>query len=423
MATGQTAAVLHVDLDAFYASVEQLRRPELAGRPIAVGGGVVLAASYEARAYGVRAAMPVARARKLCPNLIVVDGSYGDYADLSEEVFEICRRFTPLVEQISIDEAFLDVSGAWRLFGAAPQIAVRLRREVQQRTGLVVSIGVARTKFLAKIGSRVAKPDGLVVVHPDQELSFLHGLPVSHIWGVGPVTEQKLTEMGIRTIAELAHNDGGSLRNRLGRAAGSHLHALAWNLDPRPVVTRRTARSVGAQSAFGGHRRDAEFNRRVLARLADRVGSRLRKKGRAGKTIGVRVRFSDQEAVTRASTLAAPVSSTDAIFQVAEHLVDRAVDTAAAGRALSLLGVRVSGLSVDPHVQLELPLEDSDRTAILRSGSVAAQSRDRLDRAVDSLRGRFGKEVLGPASIMLDGRAVVPDEIGDLAIPVDERRD
>ena len=313
------ASMLHADLDAFYASVEQLRRPELRGKPIAVGGGVVLAASYEARAFGVRSAMPLGKARRLCPNLIVVHGSYGEYAELSDQVFDICRRYTPLVEQISIDEAFLDVAGARRLFGAADDIAPRLRADVKRETGLIVSVGAARTKFLAKIASRVAKPDGLVIVPPDDELDFLHALPVGLIWGVGPVTKRRLAELGVATVAELAAVGERALRARLGNAAGRHLHALAWNRDPRPVVTRRSARSVGAQSAFGRDRHDSELRRRVLARLADRVGSRLRKKGRAGRTIGVRVRFADLQAVTRATTLAAPVSSTEAIFQVAEQ--------------------------------------------------------------------------------------------------------
>ena len=422
MVSAGEAAILHVDLDAFYASVEQLRRPELRGQPIAVGGGVVLAASYEARDFGVRAAMPLGKARKLCPRLIVVEGSYGDYVELSDRVFEICRRFTPLVEQISIDEAFLDVAGAGRLFGPPDGIAVRLRHGVLAETGLVVSVGIARTKFLAKVASRVAKPDGLVSVQPDRELTFLHALPVSLIWGVGPVTERKLAEMGIHTIAELARSDERALARRLGSGAGRQLHALAWNRDPRPVVTRRSARSVGAQSAFGGDRRDPEFHRRVLARLSHRVGSRLRKKGRAGRTIGVRVRFSDLQAVTRATTLAAPISSTEAIFDIADHLTSQAVAAAADGRGLTLLGVRVSGLSVDAHVQLELPLP-GPWSSVTRAGSTASLARDRLDRAVDSVRSKFGKETVGPASVLLDGSRRVPDEFGDLAIPVEERGD
>ena len=423
MGRASLASILHADLDAFYASVEQLRRPELRGKPIAVGGGVVLAASYEARAFGVRSAMPLGKARRLCPRLIVVEGSYGDYSDLSRRVFDICRTYTPLVEQISIDEAFLDVSGARRIFGLAHEIAPRLRADVKEQTGLVLSIGVARTKFLAKIASRVAKPDGLVVVPPDGELAFLHPLPVGLIWGVGPVTERNLADLRVFTVADLAKTGKDALRARLGPAAGSHLHALAWNRDPRPVVTRHTARSVGAQSAFGRDGLDPLLRRRVLAGLSDRVGSRLRKKARAGRTVGVRVRFSDMQAVTRASTLAAPVSSTEAIFQVAEHLAEQAVAEAANGREVSLLGVRVSGLSVDPHVQLELPMTEECGTDAKRAGSVGNLARNRLDGAVDSLRSRFGKEMVGPASSVLDKGRRVPDEFGDLAIPVDERND
>ncbi len=255
---------------------------------------------------------------------------------------------------------------------------------------------------------------------PDDELTFLHGLPVSLIWGVGPVTEVKLAEMGIHTIAELARAGERDLKRRLGPGAGAQLHALAWNRDPRPVVTRRSAGSVGAQSAFGGDRRDSDFHRSVLARLSDRVGSRLRKKGRAGRTIGVRVRFSDLQAVTRATTLGAPISSTEAIFEIAQHLTQEAVTSAADGRGLGLLGVRVSGLSVDPHVQLELSLAGS-ALSVTRAGSAASLARGRLDRAIDNVRSKFGKETLGPASALLDGSARVPDEFGDLAIPVEER--
>ncbi len=420
MGSQAAVSILHVDLDAFYASVEQLRRPELRGKPIAVGGGVVLAASYEARAFGVRAAMPLGRARRLCPQLIVVDGSYGDYSELSDRVFDVCRNYTPLIEQISIDEAFLDVSGAFHLFGPAVEIGRRIRADVMSETGLVVSVGVARTKFLAKIASRVAKPDGLVFVPVTEEMAFLHALPVGHIWGVGPVTESKLADMGIFTVEELAHSSPRSLAARLGPSAGRHLHALAWNRDPRPIVTRRAARSVGAQSAFGGDRRDPEFNRKVLARLADRVGSRLRRKRRAARTIGVRVRFADLTAVTRATTLRAPVSSTQAIFEVADHLTERAVSSVGEGRGLSLLGVRLSGLVVDPHIQLEFPIiREADDVA--RSGSSASLSTERLDAAVDELRSKFGKESVGRASTVLDSSRRVPDEFGDLAIPVEER--
>jgi DNA polymerase-4 len=417
-----TASILHVDLDAFYASVEQLHRPELRGKPIAVGGGVVLAASYEARAYGVRSAMPIGQARKLCPMLIVVEGSFTSYVELSDKVFDVCRNYTPLVEQISIDEAFLDVSGAVHLFGPPEDIACRIRRDVMAEIGLVVSIGVASTKFLAKVGSRVAKPNGLVHVAPGTEIEFLHPLPVELIWGVGPVTARKLHDMGIATIGELAHYDDESLRQRLGRGAGSHLHHLAWNRDPRRIITRRHAGSVGAQSAFARDEKDPEVYRKVLARLADRVGGRLRSKQRAGRTITVRIRFSDRQAITRSTTLAAPIGTTEALYRISVALALHAIAADPQERGVGLLGISISNLVRSPHLQLELPLPD-DEGAALRAGSVGALQRDQLDAAVDELRERFGKHAVGPASTLLDPRRRgVPEEFGDLAIPVEERR-
>ena len=420
----RSAPILHVDLDAFYASVEQMRRPELRGKPIAVGGGVVLAASYEARRFGVRSAMPLGEARRRCPRLIVVDGSFEDYVGLSDRVFDICRSYTPLVEQTSIDEAFLDVSGAIHLFGAPATIAARIRRDVQGQLGLAISAGVARTKFLAKIGSRVAKPNGLVVIDPDTELEFLHALPVELIWGVGPVTAAKLAELGIVTVGELANTSETSLTARLGRGAGRHLHALAWNRDPRPVVTKRRAGSVGAQSACGRDERDPAVHRRVLARLADRVGARLRKKQRAGRTITLRVRFSDLQAITRATTLGAATASTEALYRVGVHLAETEIPAASAGRGVGLLGLRVSNLVRSPHLQLELPLVDPHHDRADRSGSERALASARLDHAIDGLRTRFGKETVGRASTLLDPRRPsTPIEFGDLAIPVEERHD
>ncbi len=421
MASSRTAAVLHCDLDAFYASVEQQKRPELRGKPIAVGGGVVLAASYEARAFGVRSAMPVGRARRMCPSLIVVDGSFSDYLDISDRIFDICRDFTPLVEQISIDEAFLDVSGATHLFGEPGTIGAEIRHRVRDETGLAISIGVASTKFLAKVGSQVAKPDGMIVVDPATEIEFLHALPTRLIWGVGPVTERKLAEMGITTIGQLAATERNVISKRMGRGAGGHLHALAWNKDPRRVRREHRAGSVGAQRAFGGDHRDPEFHRQVIFGLADRIGSRLRKKDRAGRTVSVRVRFSDQQVVSRATTLVAPVATTAAIAQIAEHLVAVAITEAAEGRGLSLIGISISKLVVSPHLQLELPLETDGAGGITRAGSLHDLERTALDAAVDQLRDRFGKETVAKASSMLRGTRGVPDEFGDLAIPVSER--
>lgn len=420
----RTASILHVDLDAFYASVEQMRHPHLRGKPIAVGGGVVLAASYEARRFGVRSAMPLGEARRRCPQLIVVDGSFSDYVDLSDRVFDICRSYTPQVEQISIDEAFLDVSGATHLFGQPATIASRIRSDVRRDLGLAISAGVARTKFLAKVGSRVAKPDGLVLIEPDGEIDFLHALPVELIWGVGPVTAARLADLGIATVGELATTPEEALVARLGKGTGRHLHALAWNRDPRPVVTRRRAGSVGAQSAFGRDERDFAVYRRVLARLADRVGARLRKKSRAGRTITLRVRFSDLQAITRATTLGAATASTEALYRVGVHLAETEIPHAAEGRGVGLLGLRVSNLVRSPHLQLELPLLDPHCDRVDRSGTERALAAARLDHAIDGLRERFGKETVGRASTLLDPRRrATPIEFGDLAIPVEERHD
>ncbi len=410
-----TAPILHVDLDAFYASVEQLRNPELRGKPIAVGGGVVLAASYEARAFGVRSAMPLRRARQLCPQLIVVNGSFGEYSDLSEEVFEICERFTPLVQQISIDEAFLDVSGATHLFGEPHQIAVDLRATVKKETGLVVSVGVARTKFLAKVGSRYAKPDGICFIDPEEEIAFLHALPVDYIWGVGPVTEAKLHDIGIATVGELAHADRHVLERRLGRGSGAHLHALAWNRDPRMVETFHRAKSVGAQSSFGGGGRDRGRRRKVIVDLAERVGGRLRKKNRAARTVTVRVRFGDMSSVTRSASLRAPVATTPALVAIATHLADAGA-AEAGDRDINLIGISTSNLVTSPHLQLELPFGELLGGDITHTGSEHERERHELDEAVDSLRERFGKKSVGRASLLLGrGTGGVPDEFRDLA--------
>ncbi|MCB1247135.1 MAG: DNA polymerase IV, partial [Acidimicrobiia bacterium] len=236
--------ILHADLDAFYAAVAVLEDPSLAGRPMAVGGGVVLSCTYEARAYGVRGGMPLREARTLCPNLVVVDGTFGAYVEYSRQVFEVFETFTPLIERISIDEAFLDVTGSSHLFGSPAEIARSIRAEVRERTGLAVSVGATTRKFLSKIASQVAKPDGLVVVNPGDELEFLHPLAVSYLWGVGPVTQRRLAELGIETIGEIADTPLDALAASMGHGHASHLHALANNRDPRPVTTRRTAKSL-----------------------------------------------------------------------------------------------------------------------------------------------------------------------------------
>src|SRR6266699_811494 len=314
-----TATILHADLDAFYASVEQLLDPSLCGKPIAVGGGVVLAASYEAKAFGIRGGMPGRRARELCPQLILVGGHFKDYQRLGDAVIKVLNDFTPLVERISIDEAFADVAGCTHLFGSPAEIASAVRRRVRTELGLPISVGMARTRHLAKIASQVAKPDGLVVVGPDNELEFLHKLPVALMWGVGPATEARLAKIGVTTIGQLAETSPESVERLLGHAAGRKLTALAWNRDPRHIQTRRRARSAGAQSALGRRPAIERVFKPTLYHLADRIGARLRAKSLAGRTITVRVRFADLRSVTRALTLSAPISAPRALAEIAEH--------------------------------------------------------------------------------------------------------
>src|SRR5262245_34278129 len=286
-----TATILHADLDAFYASVEQLLDPSLRGKPIAVGGGVVLAASYEAKTFGISGGMSGRRARELCPHLIFVGGHFKDYQRLGDAAINVLNDFTPLVERISIDEAFADVAGCTHLFGSPAEIATKVRSRVRAELGLPISIGVARTKHLAKIASQVAKPDGLVVVDPEAELEFLHQLPVALMWGVGPATEARLAKIGVTTIGQLAKSSPQSVERLLGHAVGKKLSALAWNRDPRHVQTRGRAHSAGAQSALGRQPAIERVFKPTLHHLADRIGARLRAKSLAGRTITVRVRF------------------------------------------------------------------------------------------------------------------------------------
>src|SRR5215813_758368 len=312
------ANILHVDLDAFYASVEQLLHPSLRGKPIAVGGGVVLAASYEAKSFGVRSGMSGWRARELCPQLIFVGGHFQDYQRLGDAAINVLNDFTPLVERISIDEAFADVQGCTHLFGSPEEIAQAIRRRVRAELGLPISVGVARSKQLAKIASQVAKPDGLVVVDPATELAFLHDLPVHVMWGVGPATEARLAEAGVFKIGQLAQLSEARLSSLLGRALGTKLGALAWNRDARVIRTSPSAQSAGAQCALGIKPAQARITRPVLWRLADRIGTRLRAKRRPARTISVRVRFADLRAVRHAVTLLQPVSATAMLAEIAE---------------------------------------------------------------------------------------------------------
>ena len=407
------AAILHADLDAFYASVEQLLDPSLRGRPIAVGGGVVLAASYEAKASGVHSGMPARRARELCPQLTFVSGHFKEYQRLGDAAIGVLNDFTPLVERISIDEAFADVAGCTQLFGPPAEIAKEVRRRVRAELGLTISVGVARTKHLAKIASQVAKPDGLVVVHPESELDFLHELPVELMWGVGPITRARLAEIGVLTIGQLAKSHQGRLEGLLGHAAGQKLAALAWNRDPREIETHRRARSAGAQSALGKKPAQAQIFRPTLRHLADRVGSRLRAKSRPGRTVSVRVRFADLRSATRSVTLPAPISATGALAEIAEDLVRDVLAHHPDEQTISLLAISVSNLEEHSVLQLELPLGSEDEGH--RPGTKKGMARWTADRAVDTIRGRFGWQAVGYGSGALEAPRSVPDEFRELA--------
>ena len=410
---GAAGNILHADLDAFYASVEQLLDPSLRGRPIAVGGGVVLAASYEAKAFGVRGGMAARRARELCPQLAFVSGHFKEYQRLGDAAIDVVGDFTPLVERISIDEAFADVTGTEHLFGPSTEIAKAIRRRVRAELGLAISIGVARTKHLAKVASQVAKPDGLVVVDPLSEREFVHDLPVELMWGVGPVTKARLAEIGVTTIGQLAERPAWSLERLLGPAAGEKLSALASNRDPREIAMHRRARSAGAQSAIGGRPAEALVYRPTLRHLADRIGTRLRAKSLAGRTLTVRVRFADLRSVTRSLTLPAPISATAILAEFAEDLVRTALADHPREKTISLLGISVSHLEKDLPVQLELPLRLEDE--LRRPGTKKGTARSLADRAIDTIRDRFGWEAVGYGSVALGTPRSVPDEFRELA--------
>lgn len=410
---GDVAAILHADLDAFYASVEQLLDPSLRGRPIAVGGGVVLAASYEAKAFGVRSGMPGRKARALCPDLRFVTGHFEEYRRLGDAAIDVLVDFTPLVERISIDEAFADVAGSIHLFGPPEDMAKTIRHRVRTELGLPISVGVARTKHLAKIASQVAKPDGLVVVSPATERDFLEDLPVELMWGVGPVAKARLAGIGIHTIGQIAQTPGGSLQRLLGQAAGHKLTDLARNVDPRSVVVRRRARSVGAQSALGRKPATEAVLQPTLLHLADRVAARLRAKCRAARTVTVRVRFADLRSVTRSATLPAAISATTTLAEIAADLVRGALADHPQETTLSLLAISVSHLQQDTALQLELPLQLDDEKR--RPGTEKGARRWVADRAVDSIRDRFGRQSIGYGSVILRKRRSVPDAFRALA--------
>ncbi|TDD32345.1 DNA polymerase IV [Actinomadura sp. KC06] len=378
------ATILHADLDAFYASVEQRDDPGLRGRPVIVGGGVVLAASYEAKAYGVRTAMGGGQARRLCPRAVVVPPRMSAYSAASKAVFAVFRATTPLVEGLSIDEAFLDVHGLRR---SPEDVAVRLRREVAEEIGLPITVGVARTKFLAKVASGVAKPDGLLVVPPDGELEFLRPLPVRRLWGVGRATAEKLARFGVTTVGDVADMPESTLVTLLGPGAGRHLHALARNRDPRPVRTGVRRRSMGSQRALGRRRRSPAELDAMLVGIVDRLGGRLRKARRVCRTVTLRLRFEDFARATRSHTLAQATDDTERILETARGLLAAAAPMIGT-RGLTLIGLSLGNLHDDRAVQLALPFDEDPS----KGGAV--------DGAVDGVRERFGSSAITRAVLL-----------------------
>jgi DNA polymerase-4 len=370
--------ILHADVDSFFASVEQRDNPRLRGRPVIVGGGVVLAASYEAKAYGVRTAMGGARARRLCPHAVIVEPRMAAYTEASKAMFEVFEDATPLVEGLSIDEAFLDVRGLRRLAGPSPEIAARLRRDVLERVGLPITVGIARTKFLAKVASAVAKPNGLLVVPPDRELGFLHPLPVERLWGVGRVTASRLHAVGITTVGQVARLDEPLLVSMVGRAAGRKLHALAHNRDPRRVETGLRRRSIGSQRAIGRRPRSPEEIDAILVAIVDRVTRRLRTGRRECRTVVLRLRFADFSRATRSHTLWRTTAETRTILAAARGLLADAGPLIRA-QGLTLVGLTLTNLEREDRIQLALELDPRFRA---------------LDAAVDLVRDRFGSAVL-----------------------------
>jgi DNA polymerase IV len=376
------ATILHADLDSFYASVEQRDDPTLRGRPVIVGGGVVLAASYEAKAYGVKTAMGGRQALQLCPQAVVVPPRMSAYSDASAAVFEVFRDTTPLVEPVSVDEAFLDVGGLRRTAGDPVQIGARLRSRVRDEVGLPITVGIARTKFLAKVASQEAKPDGLLLVPPGRELQFLHPLPVRRLWGVGAKTEEKLRAHGIHTVAQVAELGESTLAAMVGGGMGHQLFCLSHNIDRRRVVTGVRRRSVGAQRALGRRGNtmsDSEIDA-VVVNLVDRITRRMRTADRTGRTVTLRLRFDDFGRATRSHTLPRATGSTEAILAAARELVAGAAPLIRQ-RGLTLVGFAVSNIDTEGAQQLELNFDSApDLLAV--------------DSAMDRVRRKFGNSSL-----------------------------
>ncbi len=395
MFVSSEATILHADADSFFASVEQRDDPSLRGRPVIVGGGVVLAASYEAKAFGVQTAMGGRQARRLCPHAVVVPPRLEAYTGASKALYELFEDTTPAVEGLSIDEAFLDVRGMERIAGTPVEIATRLRLAARERVGLPLTVGIARTKFLAKVASAVAKPDGLLAVPPDRELEFLHPLPAERVWGIGPKTAAKLHARGLFTVGDVARVPERTLTVMLGRAAGRHVHALSNNRDPRRVRKRPRRRSIGSQHALGRRKRSPQELDTDLVAIVDRVARRLRAAHRVGRTVVLRLRFDDYSRGTRSLTLRHPTAQTRvfldaarALLAAAQPLIDR--------RGLTLIGFTIANLDDDLPCQLCLPLDPGD-TAV-------------LDAALDEIRNRYGSSAVT--------RGVLVGRRADLTMPL-----
>ncbi|MGA5765460.1 DNA polymerase IV [Nonomuraea bangladeshensis] len=381
--------ILHVDMDAFFASVELLERPELRGRPVIVGSpagrGVVLSATYEARAHGVHSAMPMSRARRLCPQAVIIPPSHGKYSEVSKGVMEVFHAITPLVEPIASDEAFLDVGGARRRLGPPAAIAAMIKEQVLERYGITCSVGVAASKFVAKLASKQCKPDGLLVVPADEVVAFLHPLPVSALWGVGERTEQSLVRLGIRTVGDLARVPPGTLQRELGQAVGGHLAALAWGRDERPVTAHVPDKSIGNEETFAADVDDPDVIRRELLRLSERVAARMRKGGHVGRTVSVKLRRADFTTITRSRTLREPTDVAQVIYATACELYQ------AAGLErvrLRLVGVRMENLR---------PAEEATRQLSLGERETGWRE---AEQAMDKAIRRFGPDAVVPASLV-----------------------
>jgi len=386
-------SILHADLDAFYASVEQRDDPSLRDRPMLVGCGVVLSASYEARSMGVKTAMSSQQARRLCPEAIEVPPRIEAYSQASKDVFKIFHDTTPEVEGLSIDEAFLDVTGLHRLVGPGRVVAARLRARVLEEVGLPISVGCASTKFLAKVASAVSKPDGLLVIEPGHELEFLHPLPIERLWGVGPVTAERLRRRGITHVRDVAASNVDELMRSVGKGAGRHLHAISTNADPRRVVTARRRRSIGSQRSFPKGKLHRAKSDATLLEVVDRVTNRLRTANRVARTVVLRLRFNDYTAATRSRSLAEATSSTALIHRLAKQLLDETWPEAQE-RGLTRVGISVTNLCNADAVQLSLDLSD---------GMPAT-----LDSTIDDIRDRFGSEAIGRATLVNHDTRTVP---------------